>query len=82
METETEIAVSELPSKINNYVMKNYKDYKVTGAAKIVGSNGTIKYEAEVKNNNINKDLMFDKNGNSLNKMKKEKTDKEDEDRD
>ncbi len=82
METETEISVTELPAKINNYVKKNYKGYKITGAAKIVSSNGTMKYEAEVKDNKIQKDLMFDKSGNSLNKMKKENYEKEDEDQD
>lgn len=82
LETETEIEVSSLPKRINKYIMTNYKGYDLIGAAKILSSNGNLKYEAEIHKGNFNKDLMFDKNGNSLQKIQKKMNEKEDDDND
>ncbi len=62
LETETEIAVSELPAPVLAYVSKNYPKHKVKEAAKITDAKGTVTYEAEVNE----KDLIFDHQGNFL----------------
>ena len=63
-ETEQEITAKELPTEILNYLEKNFKDEKITGAAKITKPDGIINYEAEVRH----KDLMFDEAGKLLSK--------------
>ena len=65
-ETETKIAVTELPAKAKAYALSKGN---VKEAAKIVTASGTVKYEAEVKG----KDLIFDDKGNFL----EEKVDKD-----
>ena len=62
LETETEIAVSELPAPIRDYVAANYKGKKIKEASRIVTPTGTVTYEAEVKR----RDLMFDAAGKFL----------------
>lgn len=59
VETETKIAIAELPAKAQKYAQAkgNIKE-----AARIVAANGTVKYEAEVKG----KDLLFDNEGNFM----------------
>jgi len=69
-ETETKIAVSELPTKAKTYALSKGS---IKETAKIVTANGGVKYEAEVKG----KDLIFDDKGNFL----EEKVEK-DEDKD
>lgn len=59
LETETEMEPSSLPKAALDYITANYKGQKVKEAAKIVMSDGTINYEAEVNK----KDLIFDSNG-------------------
>ena len=61
-ETETDIAVSELPATIRAYVARQMPGKKIREAAIIVDANGTKKYEAEVGG----KDLLFDMNGKPL----------------
>ncbi len=56
-ETETKIAVSDLPAKSKTYAMSKGR---IKEAAKIVTSDGRVKYEAEVNG----KDLIFDEKGN------------------
>jgi hypothetical protein len=69
-ETETKIAISELPAKAKNYaILKG----SIKEAARMVAANGKVTYEAEVKG----RDLIFDDKGNFL----EEKVDK-DEDKD
>ena len=63
-QTEVEIAVSLLPSGVNDYVTKKFRDSKITEAAKITSSNGTVTYEAEIGKS----DYLFDSNGNFLKK--------------
>ncbi len=62
LETEVEIAVSELPAAVSTYVATHHKGAKIKEAAKITDAKGTITYEAEVKGH----DLFFDANGNPL----------------
>lgn len=59
METETDIAVFELPHNVQSYLKTHYKGVKVKEAAKIVKANGEVNYEGEVNG----KDVIFDKNG-------------------
>lgn len=63
LETETEIAVGELPAAVRDYVAANFKGKKIKEAARIVTPSGTVTYEAEVKR----RDLMFDASGKFLN---------------
>ncbi len=58
-ESEVEIAVSQLPKGVAEYVKKNHPNQKIIGAAKITDSKKVITYEAEIKG----KDLFFDSNG-------------------
>ena len=58
-ESEFEIAVSNLPKWVAEYVKKNHPKATIIGAAKITDSKGVITYEAEIKG----KDLFFDENG-------------------
>ncbi len=62
IETETEIAISELPKAASDYLTKNYNGKKIKEAAKIVDAEGNVKYEAEIDN----KDLLFDQQGNFI----------------
>lgn len=71
LETESEISISNLPSGVIKYINDNYEDYKFSGAAKIVDNKGNIKYEAEIKNGKLSKDVMFDKEGKPLHQGKK-----------
>jgi uncharacterized membrane protein YkoI len=67
LETETEIAVNQLPKAILDYVATNYKGQKIKEAAKITDAKGVLTYEAEIKG----KDLIFDEKGNFLKEVKK-----------
>ncbi len=59
METESEIAITELPKAVTDYLAKNHKDEKIKEATKIVMADGKVKYETEIKG----KDLLFDESG-------------------
>jgi len=58
LETETEIAISELPAPVRAAL----EGRKVKEAARIEKADGSTVYEAEVKR----KDLIFDASGNKL----------------
>jgi hypothetical protein len=60
-ETETSISVEALPAKAKAYAAARGK---ITEAAKIILANGTVRYEAEVKK----QDLFFDEAGNYISK--------------
>lgn len=62
LETEVEIAVSELPAAVRDYVAAHYKGKKIKEAARIITAKKTVAYEVEVKR----RDLMFDEQGNLL----------------
>ena len=65
METETDIAISELPSAVTSYVKEHYSGATIKEAAMLKTPQGDI-YEAEVKG----KDLLFDTNGKFLKEEK------------
>lgn len=69
LETETAIALSDLPATAKTYIDQHYKGKKVKETAKIVKANGEIAYEAEING----RDVMFDANGNFIEKKKEEK---------
>jgi hypothetical protein len=79
IETETAIKLSELPSGVINFVEKNYTEYSITEAAKIVNSEGVMTFEAEVSKDNVRKDLLFTESGKYIEKNKSE-NESEDED--
>jgi ABC-type transporter MlaC component len=62
IETETEIAIGELPKAVSDYLTKNYNGKKIKEAEKIVDAEGNVKYEVEIDN----KDLLFDQQGNFI----------------
>ena len=70
LETEVDIAITELSKEIQSFVQKNYISYKITEAAKIIDSKGVVTFEAEITKNKLKKDLIFDKGGNPLVKKK------------
>lgn len=61
-ETETDVAISELPAAVRTYVAKQMPGKKIKEAAIIVNAAGTKMYEAEVGG----KDLLFDMNGKPM----------------
>lgn len=68
IETETTISIASLPKAVSDYVAKNHAGKKITEAAKITSADGTVTYEAEVKE----VELYFDSNGAFL-RSEKEK---------
>lgn len=78
-ETETEIAKTELPKGVDEFVANNHKGWTITEAAKIVDAKGNITFEAQItngKNKLEQKDLMFTKDGKPI-KKKESKSEKE-----
>lgn len=71
IETEIDITVSELPKGAVEYVAKNSQGWKITEAAKIVDAKGTVTFEAQVSKGKKNKDIIFTKEGNRLDKQQK-----------
>ncbi len=65
-ETETEIAVSELPKSVIDALAKKDANAKIEEAEKIERSDNTIIYETEVKINKKKRELLFDSNGNEV----------------
>jgi hypothetical protein len=82
-ETETTIEISQLPKSVEKYVLDNFKEYKITGAAKIIKANGEEIFEAEVTKGKDKKDLFFDANGKPEKKdVNKENENENEEDED
>ncbi|MCY7422051.1 MAG: PepSY-like domain-containing protein [Chitinophagaceae bacterium] len=65
-ETETDIAIKQLPVAISDYVMQHYKGAKITEASAIKKGGGEMNYEARVKG----KDVIFDANGKFIKEVK------------
>lgn len=61
-ETETGIALHELPASVTAYVKMHYPNARIREAARIQKADRVINYEAEVNG----KDLIFDANGQFL----------------
>lgn len=66
IETEIEIALSQLPKGVLEYVKNIYKGQSIKEAAKITDAQGTVTYEAEIKG----MDLLFDTNGIFIREIK------------
>jgi hypothetical protein len=64
LETEKEIAVSELPKAVSDYAAKNVAGKKIKEASKITDAKGTVTYEAEINE----ADYIFDAKGNFIKK--------------
>lgn len=68
METETDIAVTELPAVVIEYVKTHYKGKAIKEAAIIIKANGVKNYEAEVDE----MDVLFDASGKFLKEVKED----------
>lgn len=66
-ETETDIAKSDLPKGIEEYVAKFHDGWRITEAAEIVDAKGNVTFEAQISKGKIKKDLLFDKSGKLVN---------------
>ena len=64
--TEIEITESELPASALTYLKTNYPKSKIKETAKITDSTNVVTYEAEIKIDGKNSDLLFDANGRFL----------------
>jgi uncharacterized membrane protein YkoI len=78
IETEVEIAKSELPAAVLEVLKKDYAEFDIEEAAKIT-ANGVITYEAEVEKGKQTFELIFDQQGKLL-KKEEEKEDAKDKD--
>ncbi len=72
-ETEANISVTDLPAKAQKYASAKGE---IEETAKIVSSNGSITYEAEV--NDV--DYLFDETGNFISSSKNKEEDHDDRD--
>jgi thermostable 8-oxoguanine DNA glycosylase len=68
---ETEIAVSELPKAVTEYVSKNVAGKKIKEASRIANAEGMVFYEVEVDG----ADYIFDGDGNFVKKEVEENDD-------
>ena len=66
LETETDMAPSQLPAAVRATLARDYKGVKVNEAAKIVAQTGDVKYEAEVREKGKNRDVLFTAEGREL----------------
>ena len=68
-ETETEMAVAQLPAPVQKALAASYKAYKVTEAAKIVtAATGATTYEAEISRGGKHRDVLFNADGTEAKK--------------
>ena len=66
-ETETEMAVSQLPASVQKALATSYKAYKTTEAAKIVtAATGATTYEAEISQGGKHRDVLFNPDGTEV----------------
>ena len=66
--TEIAIKESELPAKALAYIAATYPNKKIKETAKIIDNKNVITYEAEVKIDKKDSDLIFDASGKFLRK--------------
>ena len=66
LETETEIPVSEFPTKVTDAIHKQYPTAKITGGDKIVSNKGVTKYEADLIIGKKKTEKQFDSEGNLI----------------
>ena len=67
-ETETEMAVAQLPAPVQKALAANYKGHKITEAAKIVAATGATTYEAEISQAGKHRDVLFNADGTEVKK--------------
>ena len=68
-ETETEMAVAQLPASVQKTLATSYKAYRITEAAKIVtAATGTTTYEAEISRAGKHRDVLFNADGTEVKK--------------
>lgn len=68
-ETETEMAVVQLPAPVQKALVTSYKTYKITEAAKIVtAATGAVTYEAEISQGGKHRDVLFNADGTEVKK--------------
>ena len=66
-ETETELAMSQLPASVQKALAMHYQSYKITEAAKIVtAATGVTTYEAEVSQGGEHRDVLFNADGTEI----------------
>lgn len=66
IERETAISVKALPLAAKNYIGINYRNRKITAAAKITKSSGEMQYKAIIEGKNI----LFTKDGSFIKGIK------------
>jgi hypothetical protein len=66
LETETDIAIKDLPAEAASYIKSHYKGAVIKEAAEIIKANGDKIFEAEVNK----KDILFDAAGKYLKEAK------------
>ncbi|MCL4548840.1 MAG: hypothetical protein M1495_09740 [Bacteroidetes bacterium] len=76
-QTETDIAKSQLPKGVEEYVAKHHKGWSITEAAQILDAKGNITFEAQISKGKMNRDLIFTKEGKPV--VKKETKNEKDE---
>lgn len=68
-ETETEMAVSQLPAPVQKALAISYNAYRITEAAKIVtAATGVTTYEAEISQGGKHRDVLFNADGTEVKK--------------
>jgi hypothetical protein len=68
--TEIEIKESDMPAKALSYIAANYPKTKIKEAAKITDNKNVVTYEAEIKIDGKNMDMIFDVAGKFLKLVK------------
>jgi hypothetical protein len=64
LETETTIAVDQLPQAVQDAVKQNYSTGTITGASKIEKADNSIVYETDIRIKSKTKEVIFDEKGN------------------
>jgi hypothetical protein len=66
LETEMEIAVTDLPVAVSSAINKKYAGCSITGADKIENSKGEVFYEADIKTGKRKKEVLYKPDGTSV----------------
>jgi Putative beta-lactamase-inhibitor-like, PepSY-like len=66
VETESEISISELPGTVSSAIMAKYPGAVIKGADKIEKPGGKTFYEADIKLNGKNKELLLNTDGSFI----------------
>jgi hypothetical protein len=66
IETETDIRIADLPTKVTAYITEHYPGKQIKEASKIIKADRSVNYEAAVNG----KDVIFDANGKFIKEAK------------